>query len=185
MYFVLKKAALEVKVCFPKRLSDSELLYVLQKQLVAQKIHIEENEDRDTGLEQRHYKEDTDCVTAKVPLGDLDLYDGTFVSLESKDIKWVVFACAYYVISLIVIIKYVIMVLFLRFSSPEDYLDQTSPLPPDLEKPDCAKILDLSYSIHAFQHLRVSVLSAFSFTHKCTTDYKFSKKTFMLINVFL
>ncbi len=87
MLFVLKKAALEVKVCFPKRLSDSELLYVLQKQLVAQKIHIEENEDRDTGLEQRHYKEDTDCVTAKVPLGDLDLYDGTFVSLESKDIK--------------------------------------------------------------------------------------------------
>ncbi len=87
MCFVLKKAALEVKVCFPKHLSDSELLYVLQKQLVAQKIHIEENEDRDTGLEQRHYKEDTDCVTAKVPLGDLDLYDGTFVSLESKDIK--------------------------------------------------------------------------------------------------
>lgn len=87
MYFVLKKAALEVKACFPNRLSDSALLYVLQKQLVAQKIHIEENEDRDTGLEQRHYKEDTDCVTAKVPLGDLDLYDGTFVSLESKDIK--------------------------------------------------------------------------------------------------
>lgn len=87
MNFVLKKAALEVKVCSPEPLCDSELLYVLQKQLVAQKIHIEENEDRDTGLEQRHYKEDADCVTAKVPLGDLDLYDGTFISLESKDIK--------------------------------------------------------------------------------------------------
>lgn len=60
---------------------------VEQKQLVAQKIHIEENEDRDTGLEQRHYKEDPDCVMAKVPLGDLDLYDGTFIPLESKDIK--------------------------------------------------------------------------------------------------
>ncbi|KAG9335748.1 hypothetical protein JZ751_004177 [Albula glossodonta] len=60
---------------------------MVQKQLVAQKIHIEENEDRDTGLEQRHYKEDPDCVTAKVPLGDLDLYDGTFISLESKDIS--------------------------------------------------------------------------------------------------
>lgn len=59
---------------------------VKQKQLVEQKIHIEENEDRDTGLEQRHYKEDADCVMAKVPLGDLDLYDGTYVSLESKDI---------------------------------------------------------------------------------------------------
>lgn len=59
----------------------------MQKQLVAQKIHIEENEDRDTGLEQRHYKEDADCVTAKVPLGDLDLYDGTYISLESKDIR--------------------------------------------------------------------------------------------------
>lgn len=62
-------------------------LFPPQKQLVAQKIHIEENEDRDTGLEQRHYKEDADCVTAKVPLGDLDLYDGTFISLESKGIK--------------------------------------------------------------------------------------------------
>lgn len=60
--------------------------FVEQKQLVAQKIHIEENEDRDTGLEQRHYKEDPDCVLAKVPLGDLDLYDGTYISLESKDI---------------------------------------------------------------------------------------------------
>lgn len=63
------------------------LLIVEQKQLVAQKIHIEENEDRDTGLEQRHYKEDADCVMAKVPLGDLDLYDGTYISLESKDIR--------------------------------------------------------------------------------------------------
>ena len=63
------------------------LFVVEQKQLVAQKIHIEENEDRDTGLEQRHYKEDADCVMAKVPLGDLDLYDGTYISLESKDIR--------------------------------------------------------------------------------------------------
>lgn len=54
---------------------------------MAQKIHIEENEDRDTGLEQRHYKEDADCIMAKVPLGDLDLYDGTYISLESKDIR--------------------------------------------------------------------------------------------------
>lgn len=60
----------------------------LQKQLVAQKIHIEENEDRDTGLEQRHNKEDPDCIKAKVPLGDLDLYDGTYITLESKDIRY-------------------------------------------------------------------------------------------------
>uniref|UniRef100_A0A3Q2ZKR4 Tetratricopeptide repeat domain 17 n=1 Tax=Kryptolebias marmoratus TaxID=37003 RepID=A0A3Q2ZKR4_KRYMA len=96
----------------------------LEKQLVAQKIHIEENEDRDTGLEQRHYKEDADCVMAKVPLGDLDLYDGTYISLESKDIN------------------------------PEDFVDSRSALPPDLEKPDCAKVFELPYSIHAFQHLR-------------------------------
>ncbi|XP_054828239.1 tetratricopeptide repeat protein 17 isoform X2 [Eublepharis macularius] len=96
----------------------------LEKQLVAQKIHIEENEDRDTGLEQRHNKEDPDCIKAKVPLGDLDLYDGTYITLESKDI------------------------------SPEDYIDTKSPLPPDLEQPECTKILDLPYSIHAFQHLR-------------------------------
>uniref|UniRef100_A0A672LG77 Tetratricopeptide repeat protein 17 n=1 Tax=Sinocyclocheilus grahami TaxID=75366 RepID=A0A672LG77_SINGR len=111
-------------VLFMQQETRVNYLKKLEKQLVAQKIHIEENEDRDTGLEQRHYKEDADCVTAKVPLGDLDLYDGTFISLESKDIN------------------------------PEDFLDQMSPLPPDLEKPDCAKILDLPYSIHAFQHLR-------------------------------
>ncbi|XP_016396466.1 tetratricopeptide repeat protein 17 [Sinocyclocheilus rhinocerous] len=111
-------------VLFMQQETRVNYLKKLEKQLVAQKIHIEENEDRDTGLEQRHYKEDADCVTAKVPLGDLDLYDGTFISLESKDIN------------------------------PEDFLDQISPLPPDLEKPDCAKILDLPYSIHAFQHLR-------------------------------
>ncbi|XP_069077910.1 tetratricopeptide repeat protein 17 [Pleurodeles waltl] len=96
----------------------------LEKQLVAQKIHIEENEDRDTGLEQRHYKDDPDCIKAKVPLGDLDLYDGTYISLESKDI------------------------------SPEDYVDTRTPLPPDLVKPDCTSIVELPYSIHAFQHLR-------------------------------
>ncbi|KAK2100564.1 Tetratricopeptide repeat protein 17 [Saguinus oedipus] len=95
-----------------------------EKQLVAQKIHIEENEDRDTGLEQRHNKEDPDCIKAKVPLGDLDLYDGTYITLESKDI------------------------------SPEDYIDTESPVPPDPEQPDCTKILELPYSIHAFQHLR-------------------------------
>ncbi|XP_068844441.1 tetratricopeptide repeat protein 17 isoform X4 [Capricornis sumatraensis] len=96
----------------------------LEKQLVAQKIHIEENEDRDTGLEQRHNKEDPDCIKAKVPLGDLDLYDGTYITLESKDI------------------------------SPEDYIDTESPVPPDPEQPDCTRILELPYSIHAFQHLR-------------------------------
>uniref|UniRef100_A0A3Q1G2M5 Tetratricopeptide repeat domain 17 n=1 Tax=Acanthochromis polyacanthus TaxID=80966 RepID=A0A3Q1G2M5_9TELE len=111
-------------VIFMRQETRVNYLKKLEKQLVAQKIHIEENEDRDTGLEQRHYKEDADCVMAKVPLGDLDLYDGTYISLESKDI------------------------------SPEDYVDSRSALPPDLEKPDCAKLFELPYSIHAFQHLR-------------------------------
>ncbi|KAM9302072.1 tetratricopeptide repeat protein 17 [Gastrophryne carolinensis] len=96
----------------------------LEKHLVAQKIHIEENEDRDTGLEQRHYKDDPDCILAKVPLGDMDLYDGTYMPLEDKNI------------------------------SPEDYVDVHSSLPPDLKQPDCTKILELPFSIHAFQHLR-------------------------------
>uniref|UniRef100_A0A3P8PHI6 Tetratricopeptide repeat domain 17 n=1 Tax=Astatotilapia calliptera TaxID=8154 RepID=A0A3P8PHI6_ASTCA len=74
-------------VIFMRQETRVNYLKKLEKQLVAQKIHIEENEDRDTGLEQRHYKEDADCVMAKVPLGDLDLYDGTYVSLESKDIR--------------------------------------------------------------------------------------------------
>ncbi|KAF4091063.1 hypothetical protein AMELA_G00032800 [Ameiurus melas] len=111
-------------VLFMQQETRVNYLKKLEKQLVAQKIHIEENEDRDTGLEQRHYKEDADCVTAKVPLGDLDLYDGTFISLESKGIN------------------------------PEDYVDYMSPLPSDLEKPDCTEIFELPYSIHAYQHLR-------------------------------
>ncbi|KAL6113545.1 ttc17 [Pungitius sinensis] len=111
-------------VIFMRQETRVSYLKKLEKQLVEQKIHIEENEDRDTGLEQRHYKEDPDCVMAKVPLGDLDLYDGTYISLESKDI------------------------------GPDDYVDSRSALPPDLEKPDCAKAFELPYSIHAFQHLR-------------------------------
>lgn len=67
----------------------------------------------------------------------------------------------FYVINIsVIVITYVIPVLLLWFSSPDDFLDQMSPLPTDLEKPDCTKILDLPYSIHAFQHLRVSVLSS-------------------------
>ncbi|KAJ7994617.1 hypothetical protein DPEC_G00251340 [Dallia pectoralis] len=111
-------------VIFMRQETRVNYLKKLETQLVAQKIHIEENEDRDTGLEQRHYKEDADCVTAKVPLGDLDLYDGTYISLESKNI------------------------------SPEDYVDFRSPLPPDLDTPDCSQVFPLPYSIHAFQHLR-------------------------------
>ncbi|CAI9540420.1 unnamed protein product [Staurois parvus] len=41
----------------------------LEKHLVAQKIHIEENEDRDTGLEQRHYKDDPDCGSSQSASG--------------------------------------------------------------------------------------------------------------------
>uniref|UniRef100_A0A665TT73 Tetratricopeptide repeat domain 17 n=1 Tax=Echeneis naucrates TaxID=173247 RepID=A0A665TT73_ECHNA len=111
-------------VIFMRQETRVNYLKKLEKQLVAQKIHIEENEDRDTGLEQRHYKEDADCIMAKVPLGDLDLYDGTYISLEGKDI------------------------------SPEDFVDSRLVLPPHLEKPDCAKVFELPYSIHAFQHLR-------------------------------
>ncbi|XP_078077183.1 tetratricopeptide repeat protein 17 isoform X1 [Mustelus asterias] len=111
-------------VVFMRQEATVNYLKELEKHLVAQKIHIEENEDRDTGLEQRHYKEDSDCIKAKVPLGDLDLYDGTYISLESKDI------------------------------SPEDYIDAKAPLPPDLETPECTKMMELPFSIHAFQHLR-------------------------------
>ncbi|XP_042197513.1 tetratricopeptide repeat protein 17 [Callorhinchus milii] len=111
-------------VVFMRQEATVDYLKELEKHLVARKIYIEENEDRDTGLEQRHYKEDSDCIKAKVPLGDLDLYDGTYISLERKHI------------------------------SPEEYIDAKTPLPPDLEKPDCTKMMELPFSIHAFQHLR-------------------------------
>lgn len=47
-------------------------------------------------------------------------------------------------------------VMFCSVLRPEDYIDTKSPVPPDLQQPDCTKVLDLPYSIHAFQHLRVS-----------------------------
>lgn len=49
-----------------------------------------------------------------------------------------------------------LMIFLLSSNSPEDYVDSRSAMPPDLEKPDCAKAFELPYSIHAFQHLRVS-----------------------------
>ncbi|PKU30041.1 tetratricopeptide repeat protein hypothetical protein [Limosa lapponica baueri] len=44
----------------------------------------------------------------------------------------------------------------IQLHCPEDYIDTKSPVPPDLQQPDCTKVLDLPYSIHAFQHLRNS-----------------------------
>ncbi|XP_048450862.1 tetratricopeptide repeat protein 17-like, partial [Rhincodon typus] len=37
---------------------------------------------------------------------------------------------------------------------PEEYIDTKAPLPQDLDTPDCMKMMDLPFSIHAFQHLR-------------------------------
>lgn len=65
--------------------------------------------------------------------------------------------CNYYQSYLLILYHVKVVLWYLGISlSPEDYVDSRSAMPPDLEKPDCAQVFDLPYSIHAFQHLRVS-----------------------------
>uniref|UniRef100_A0A8C4QFM1 Tetratricopeptide repeat domain 17 n=1 Tax=Eptatretus burgeri TaxID=7764 RepID=A0A8C4QFM1_EPTBU len=111
-------------VLFMRQEARVESLKRLEQVLVDKKIHIEENEDKDTRLEERHYKDDVDCSKADVPLGDLDLYDSTFIPLERKNIR------------------------------PEEYIDIRHTPGADTSQPDCTKAMDLPYSMHAFQHLR-------------------------------
>uniref|UniRef100_UPI00358EB699 tetratricopeptide repeat protein 17-like isoform X2 n=1 Tax=Myxine glutinosa TaxID=7769 RepID=UPI00358EB699 len=111
-------------VLFMRQEARVESLKRLEQVLVDKKIHIEENEDKDTRLEERHYKDDVDCSKADVPLGELDLYDSTFIPLERKNI-W-----------------------------PEEYIDIRHTPGADTSQPDCTKAMDLPYSMHAFQHLR-------------------------------
>lgn len=111
-------------VLFMRQEARLEALKELELVLMEHKIHIEENEDKDTRLEERHYAEEPACTHARVPLGDLDLYHGTYIALETKNIR------------------------------PEDHIDVKHKPSGDLLSPDCMRILELAYSIHAFQHLR-------------------------------
>ena len=40
------------------------------------------------GLERLFYQTDSDCIAAKVPLPEFDLYISTVLPLENKGIRW-------------------------------------------------------------------------------------------------
>ncbi|XP_062591170.1 tetratricopeptide repeat protein 17-like [Saccostrea cucullata] len=110
-------------VAFMRQEERSGMLDKLKEELLSRKDEIDKNEDRDTGLEQRFYKTDPDCLMAVKPLPEFDLYISTVLPLENKGIR------------------------------PEDHIDMKSKLPSTLLAPNCELIEDLSFSMDAFEHL--------------------------------
>ncbi|XP_048779550.1 tetratricopeptide repeat protein 17-like isoform X2 [Ostrea edulis] len=110
-------------VAFMRQEERSGMLDKLKDELLSRKDEIDKNEDRDTGLEQRFYKTDPDCLMAVKPLPEFDLYISTVLPLENKGIR------------------------------PEDHIDMKSKLGSTLMAPNCEVIEDLSFSMDAFEHL--------------------------------
>ncbi|XP_033752791.1 tetratricopeptide repeat protein 17-like [Pecten maximus] len=110
-------------VAFMRQDERTEMLEGLKAELLTRKDEIDRNEDRDTGLEQRFYKTDADCLKAGKPLPEFDLYISTVLPLENKGIR------------------------------PEEHIDVNQPLHSIHSPPDCTLFSELDYSIHAFEHL--------------------------------
>lgn len=110
-------------VAFMKQEDRGEIIEELKKELLQRKEEIDKNEDRDTGLEQRFYKTDIDCVAAGKPLPEFDLYISTVLPLENKGIR------------------------------PEEHIDLSITPGDQLHQPDCRLFSELEYSFHAFEHL--------------------------------
>ncbi|XP_019641276.1 PREDICTED: tetratricopeptide repeat protein 17-like isoform X3 [Branchiostoma belcheri] len=111
-------------VMFMRQAERTEQIAQMQKDLLAQKIHIEETEDKETNLEQTFYKTDPDCRAAKRQLTDFDLYISTVLPLENKGIRL------------------------------EDYINiSREDQPEKVLTPVCSSVVDLPYSIHSLEHL--------------------------------
>ncbi|XP_076045248.1 tetratricopeptide repeat protein 17 isoform X2 [Oratosquilla oratoria] len=95
----------------------------LKRDLVMQKAQIDRNEDKDTQLEERIYRTDSDCVLAGRPLTEFDLYPSTVVSLESAGIR------------------------------VEDMLGEPPDTGGPYKEPDCISAMDLPFSMFAFEQL--------------------------------
>ncbi|CAD5117844.1 DgyrCDS6590 [Dimorphilus gyrociliatus] len=63
------------------------LLQNLQDELVKKKKDIDQNDKDEPGLEERYYKEDSDCIIAGKPLTEYDLYISTVLPLQNKNIN--------------------------------------------------------------------------------------------------
>ncbi|XP_077862903.1 tetratricopeptide repeat protein 17-like [Saccoglossus kowalevskii] len=110
---------------FIRQAERSESVHALQTELLNQKIQIDENDDKsDTNIEQQYYDTDGDCMIAEKPLPEYDLYTSTVVPLENKGID------------------------------VEEHIDLNAKLPKKLKQPNCSTVLELPFSIHAFEHLK-------------------------------
>ncbi|XP_027224243.2 tetratricopeptide repeat protein 17 [Penaeus vannamei] len=96
----------------------------LKRDLVSQKSQIDRNEDKDTQLEERIYRTDSDCVLAGRPLTEFDLYASTVVNMESVGIRL------------------------------EDHLGLSPSASDTLLEPDCVKAFDMPFSMFAYEHLQ-------------------------------
>lgn len=110
-------------VAFMKQEQRASMLNDLKKELLNRKDEIDRNEDRDSGLEQKFYKTNPDCIEAGKPLPEFDLYISTVLPLENKGIR------------------------------PEEHIDVTSSPSSNPRQPDCTAFMDLEFSMHAFEHL--------------------------------
>ncbi|XP_052244234.1 alpha-(1,3)-fucosyltransferase fut-6-like [Dreissena polymorpha] len=114
-------------VAFMKQEDRAAMLDKLKQELLSRKDEIDRTEDRNSGLEDKFYKSDVDCLAGGKQLPDLDLYISTVLPLENKGIRSVA-------------------------GRPDDYLPPHVPAS-DLMQPDCTFYTDLEYSPHAFEHL--------------------------------
>ncbi|XP_070560353.1 tetratricopeptide repeat protein 17-like [Ptychodera flava] len=110
---------------FIRQAERSQMVHTLQQELLNQKIQIDEKDEKsDTNIEAKFYESDPDCMIAEKSLPEYDLYTSTVLPIENKGIK------------------------------VEDQIDLEARLPKKLRQPNCSSLLDLPYSIHAFDHLK-------------------------------
>lgn len=74
-------------MAFMKQEVNYEKMQKIKDVLVVEKKMIEDNEDKEFNLEEKHYSSDEDCTAAGKHLGEFNLYTSTVLPLESKDIE--------------------------------------------------------------------------------------------------
>ncbi|KAK2153227.1 hypothetical protein LSH36_304g09030 [Paralvinella palmiformis] len=110
-------------VAMLKQEHRAQILEDLRQELLIKKERIDKSEDRDTGLEQRFYRTDPDCIAAGKRLPEFDLYISTVLPLENKGVR------------------------------PEEHIDfKAHPIPHPVS-PVCTEMTELHFSMEAFEHL--------------------------------
>ncbi|XP_022250210.1 tetratricopeptide repeat protein 17-like [Limulus polyphemus] len=97
----------------------------LKEHLMTQKEEIDRREDKETNLEDKIYSTDEDCIIAGKPLTEFDLYFSTVILFDSKELR-----------------QAIVNDCMKEVSTREKY-----------KKPNCTEIIELDFSMHAFEHL--------------------------------